>query len=192
MLIKFSRLIAVTAFLILFSGIFFERNAIAEEKTDPSDETIDISLGLGLVTKHVNPGNDTNEDSDFIALSIDKYSVARFINSYNDETWVWGMNFHTSKWNIYQDSDFFLRGNLYAGLMSGYKDHLPNLCGITPVVLPTFDLGYKRVSLEFMYFPSPAGGVFSSVLRFDLSWPKSWWPTRALQSDKPDTSPPNY
>jgi hypothetical protein len=191
MLFKSSRLIAATAFLILLLLGFFEQYAIADEETVPSDEIVDFSVAVGLVTRHVNPGDDTNEDSDFIALSLDKYSIARFINSYNDETWFGGTQFHTPKLNIYQGSDFFLRGNLYAGLIYGYKDHLPNLGGVTPVLIPTIGLGYKRVSLEFMYFPSPSGGVFSSVVRFDLSWPKSWW-HRAPQGDKPNPSTPNH
>jgi len=187
MLFKFSRLIAATVFLALILGIFFEQYAIADEETIPSDETVDIFIALGLVTRHVNPGDDTNEDSDFIALSVDKYSVSRFINSYNDETWFGGLNFHSDKLNIYKDSDFFLQGNLYAGAVTGYKDHLPNLYGVTPVLIPTIGLGYKRVCLEFMYFPSPSGGVFSSALRFDLSWRKTGG-NRDPKSDKPGTS----
>lgn len=170
MFLKLSRLIAATACLVVLVVIVSERYATAEEDTGPPEKTVDMSITLGLMTRHVKPSDDTNEDSDFLALSYKKFSMARFINSYHDETWFGGLNYRTSQLHLFEGSDFFLQGNLYPGLVYGYKDHLPNLYNVTPVLIPTLGLGYKRVSLELLYFPSPAGGVFSAALRFDLGW----------------------
>jgi hypothetical protein len=173
MFFKLSHLISIAAWLVLPLGIVFAQCAIAEEETSPAQESVDISITLGLVTRHVNPGDNTNEVSDFIGLSYDKYSISRFKNSYNDETLFGGVNFRSSKLNTFKDSDFYLQGNLYTGIVYGYKDHLPNLGGVTPILIPTIGLGYKWMCLEMLYFPTPSGGLFSSALRFDLSWQKT-------------------
>jgi hypothetical protein len=186
MFFKLSHLNAITVWLVLVLGILFEPCAIAEEEAIPSQESVDMSITLGLVTRHVAPGDDTNEDSDFIALSYDQYSISRFKNSYDDETWFGGVNYRTPKLNIFKASDFYFQGNLYAGLVYGYKDHLPNLGGVTPAFIPTIGLGYNWVCLEMLYFPTPSGGIFSSALRFDLSWRKASG-SRDQKSNKPTT-----
>jgi hypothetical protein len=173
MFFKLSHLIPKTAWLALLLGMVFAQNAIAEEDSTPAQESVDISITLGLVTQHVNPGDNTNEVSNFIGLSYDKYSISRFKNSYNDETWFGGVNFRSPKLNIFKESEFYLQGNLYTGIVYGYKDHLPNLGGVTPILIPTIGLGYKWMCLEMLYFPTPSGGLFSSALRFDLSWQKT-------------------
>ncbi len=53
----------MTAWLILLWGIVFERCAIAADDAIPPQESVDISISLGLFTRHVDPGDDTNEDS---------------------------------------------------------------------------------------------------------------------------------
>ena len=170
MFFKLTRFIAATACLVVLVVFVSERYASAEEETNQPEKTVDMSITLGLLTRHVKPSDDTNDDSDFLALSYKKFSMARFINSYHDETWFGGLNYHTSKLNLFEGSDIFLQGNLYPGLVYGYKDHLPNLFNVTPILIPTLGLGYKRVNLELLFFPSPAGGVFSAALRFDLGW----------------------
>ena len=182
----FSRYIVITVSLVLLLGVVFEKYVHAEEEAIPSQESVDMSITLGLITRHVNPGDDTNEQTNFFALSYDKFAVARFINSYNDETWFGGFNYRSSKLNIAEDSDFYLQGNLYPGIVYGYKNHLPNLGGLTPVVVPSFGLGYKWVCLELLYFPSPSGGGFASLLRFDLDRPIPS-ASRDQQSNKPIT-----
>jgi hypothetical protein len=167
---EFFRLLAISACLVFLAGIGFEQCAMAEEDASPPTKTVDMSITLGLVTRHVKPSDDTNEDSDFLGLSYKKFAMARFINSYDNETWFGGIIYRTSKLNLFEDSDFYLQGNLYPGIVYGYKDHLPDIGGFTPVLIPTVGLGYKRVCLEVLYFPSPSGGVFSGALRFDLGW----------------------
>lgn len=190
MLCKFFRLIATTACFLVLVGIASEKCATAETEAKPPQKAEDISITLGLVTRHLKPSDDTNEDSDFIGLSYKKFSMARFINSYHDETWFGGINVRTSKLNLFKDSDFYLQGNAYPGIIYGYKDHLPNLGGVTPVIIPTLALGYKRVGLELLYFPSPSGGVFSAALRFDLGREKTTGASHNTQGSSTTQIPP--
>lgn len=124
----------------------------------------DVGISLGLWTQHLNPGKDTNEYSQLVAFSYSNYVAGRFINSYDDETFFGGKRFHTDKFRSLKYENFFIQGNLYLGLIHGYGDRFLNLGGASPGILPTLGIGYKKTSLELLYIPTPAGGVFMSVI----------------------------
>jgi len=125
-------------------------------------------LTLGLFVKHADTSSETNEDIGLIAFSYNKYIGARFTNSYDDGCLFAGRKFDSQKLPVFGREDLFLRAHLYAGIIHGYDD-IPNLSGFVPALLPTWSLGKSfgqnhEVGLEFMYIPTPAGGVFATFL----------------------------
>lgn len=134
-------------------------------------ETGEFSLLLGFWTRHVDPSDDTNESTGMIALLYNNYIVSRFINSYNDETFLVGKRFHTKGVAIPELKQLSIQANLYTGLMYGYSDNLPNIGGISLGVLPTVGLVWKKTSVELGYVPTPSGGVFTSFLRYSFNLP---------------------
>lgn len=139
---------------------------MAEETVGKESPTQHWAITLGLFTRHVNPSDDTNEHTGMLGLSYSNWFLLGFSNSYHDQSFFGGRRFQTKKINHSSNSNFFVRGNLYTGIMYGYGDRFPNLAGITPALMPTVEFGYKNTSIEVLYFPTPSGGVFSSVLTF--------------------------
>jgi hypothetical protein len=139
---------------------------MAEETEKTESPTQQWAMTLGLFTRHVNPSSDTNEHSGMLGLSYSDWFILGFSNSYHDRSIFGGRRFQTKKIHHSRNSNFFVQGNLYAGLLHGYGDRFPNLAGITPAVVPTVGFGYKKASIEVLYIPTPSGGVFSGVLTY--------------------------
>jgi len=136
----------------------------AEETEEKENQAQQWAITLGLFTRHVNPSSDTNEHTGMLGLSYRDWFILGFSNSYHDRSIAGGRRFQTKKIHNSRNSNFFVQGNLYAGLVYGYGDRFPNLAGITPAVAPTVEFGYKNTSIEVLYFPTPSGGVFTSLL----------------------------
>lgn len=128
----------------------------------------DASLLLGLYTQHVDPSGDTNESSELIGLGYRDYTVASFVNSYHDRSYFAGKQFHTRRFHPWGGDDWFVQGNLYAGMVYGYRERVPNLEGFTPGLIPTVGLAYRNLAAELLYVPTPSGGVFMSLISFRL------------------------
>jgi hypothetical protein len=128
----------------------------------------ELTLLVGFWTRHVGPSDDTNEKTGMIALLYNDYIASRFINSYNDETFLVGKRFHTKKYALLEFNSLSVQGNLYTGIMYGYKDNLPNIGGVTIGALPTVGLVWGKTSVELGYVPTPSGGVFTSLFRFSF------------------------
>mgnify|MGYP001820429345 FL=1 len=141
---------------------------MAEETAGKENQAQPWAITVGLFTRHVNPSSDTNEHTGMLGLSYSDWVILGFSNSYHDNSLFGGRRFQSKKIHDSRNSDIFVRGNLYAGLVYGYGDRFPNLAGITPAAAPTVEFGYKNTSIEVLYFPTPSGGVFSTVfnLRF--------------------------
>ena len=133
--------------------------------------TSEFSVLIGFWTRHVDRSDNTNEKTDMVALLYNDYMISRFKNSYHDETFFAGKRFHTKKYNLGKFQHIGVQGNLYAGLMHGYSDKLPNIGGLSPGALPTIGLTWKQTSLELGYIPTPSGGVFMSMIRVSLKLP---------------------
>lgn len=132
-------------------------------------EVEDFAVSVGLYTHHVDPGDDTNEDNGLLAFSMNRWVGARLVNSYHDPTYFAGRKWQTRPYRYRgKEGSPFVQGNLYAGLMHGYKDHIPNIGGVTVGLLPTLGFGWKRLSLEMLYVPTPKGGVFTSFLTWEF------------------------
>ena len=134
---------------------------------DASGST-EFSLSVGLWAHHMETSSDTNERIDLLAISYNNYIMSRFKNSFSDETYFAGKRFHTKRRCYDRSADWYAQGNLYLGLMHGYDDNLPGIGGISPGLLPTFGLGYRRTSFELGYVPTMQGGVFVGLFRFLL------------------------
>ena len=141
---------------------------MAAETAGKENQAQPWAITVGLFTRHVNPSSDTNEHTGMLGLSYSDWVILGFSNSYSDQSLFGGRRFQSKKIHDSRNSDIFVRGNLYAGFIYGYGDRFPNLVGITPAAAPTVEFGYKNTSIEVLYFPTPSGGVFSTVfnLRF--------------------------
>ncbi len=156
----FCRLVlSILVFLMPLTGM-------AEETDGQENQVQQWAITVGLFTRHVNPSSGTNEHSGMLGLSYSNWAILGFSNSYHDQSFFGGRRFQTKKIHDSGSSNFFVRGNLYVGLLHGYGDRFPNLAGITAAVAPTLEFGYKNTSIEVLYIPTPSGGVFSSVLTY--------------------------
>jgi len=125
----------------------------------------EISIGYAPFAKHFNADDkDYNETVNAIFLSMDQWFIGTFKNSHYDQTVAGGYNFRTPKWKPLKNN-FFLRANLYLGLMYGYDDNLANVGGISFAVAPTIEIGYKNISLDTMAIPVD-GGVISTMIKW--------------------------
>jgi hypothetical protein len=115
------------------------------------------SLTFGLWTQHYSGDHCEKTNNHLVAFeSIDGWAGAWFKNSYGNETGFLGHGWHTKKWELRKD--WWIRGNLYAGVLIGYgHEHPVNFGMLSPGAYPTASVGYKRYSLE--------GGVM----------PTFWW-----------------
>jgi hypothetical protein len=155
----FSLVLSVLVFLVPLTGM-------AEETEGQENQAQKWAITLGLFTRHVNPSSDTNEHLGMLGLSYSNWFILGFSNSYHDQSLFGGKRFQTKKIHDSWNRNFFVRGNLYAGLLHGYGDRFHNLVGLTPALAPTLEFGYKNVSLEVLYLPTPSGGVFTSVFNY--------------------------
>ena len=140
--------------------------AMAEETKGKDNQTQKWTIILGLVTRHIDSSDDTNESSRMLGLSYSNWFTTRFTNSYDEASVFCGRRFQTKELHHPRHPDFFIQGNLYAGLLHGYGDRFPNIAGVTLAGLPTAGLGYKKTVVEVLYIPTPSGGVFTSFLTY--------------------------
>jgi len=153
-------------YLVLFVLLLLPLMAMAEETKEKDDQAQNWTVILGLVTRHVAPSDDTNDSSRMLGMSYSNWVMARFTNSYDDASVFWGRRFQTKELRHPRYPNFFIQGNLYAGLLHGYGDRFPNIAGVTLGGFPTAGLGYKKTVIETLYVPTPSGGVFTSFLTF--------------------------
>ena len=140
--------------------------AMAEEIKKTDNQTQKWTVILGLVTRHIEPSENTNDSNRMLGLSYSNWTMARFTNSYNEASVFCGKRFQTKELRDPRYTDFFIQGNLYAGLLHGYGDRFPNIAGVTLAGLPTAGIGYKKTVLEMLYMPTFKGGVFTSFLTY--------------------------
>jgi hypothetical protein len=140
--------------------------AMTEETKKKDKQTQKWTITLGLVTRHVNPTDDTNESNRMLGLSYSNWVMTRFTNSYDEASVFGGRRFQTKELHLPRFNDFFIQGNLYAGFLHGYGDRLPNITGVTVAALPTAGIGYKKAVLEFTFIPTVRGGAFTSFLTY--------------------------
>ena len=138
-----------------------------EKESEPKKERAEISVSVGVFTKHFQPGSSTNENNRPFVFSYNDWCAAWFKNSYDRESIFAGRAFRTKKMTGKEHDEWFVRGNLYFGLVYGYKDELPNIGGISPYMLPTGEVGYGRFSFELGVIPAPGhSGLITGMLKF--------------------------
>ena len=138
---------------------------------DPSDrsKSREMSLMIGVFAKHVDQSDNPNEDLRMVVFSYDNYVVSRYVNTWDDTTYFGGKRFSTNKYGISENGNFFYQGNVYLGLLYGYGNNAAiDIKGIAPAVFPTIGVGYKSTALEMGYIPTPSGGVFLSLFKYEF------------------------
>ena len=137
----------------------------SSEKPDARE----MSLMVGLFARHVDQSDNPNEDLRMVVASYDNYVVSRYINTWDDPTYFGGKRLSTNKYPFNESQNFFYQGNVYAGVLYGYGNNAAiNVKGIAPAVFPTIGVGYKTTSLEMGYIPTPSGGVFLSLFKYEF------------------------
>ncbi|MFV0436461.1 MAG: hypothetical protein ACK5PS_03600 [Desulfopila sp.] len=122
----------------------------------------------------MSPSEDTNENSNLVIVGYRKWLAARFINSYHHETYFGGRLLYHKDIRPFASHSFFLRGNLYGGILHGYTE-IPNVAKFTPALFPTAGLGFdinekNEVGLELLYIPTGSGGVFTNYFTYRFSF----------------------
>ncbi len=125
----------------------------------------EISISYGPGCKHFKASDDLNESNHIMGISIDKWFGLTFINSNYVRSWFVGRTFRTNKWKPLDNNKWFGRLNLHLGLLYGYGEYVPDIAGWTVAPVPTFEVGYKKVSMETMYAPID-GGVVGVMFKY--------------------------
>ena len=137
----------------------------SSEKPDSRE----MSLMVALFARHVDQSDNPNENLKMVVASYDNYVVSRYINTWDAPTYFGGKRFSTNKYAIYESQNFFYQGNVYAGILYGYGNNAAiNVKGVAPAVFPTVGVGYRTTSLEMAYIPTPSGGVFLSLFKYEF------------------------
>lgn len=159
-------MIASRSLVLIVLFLLLPLIAMAEETKGKNNQRQKWTIIMGLITRHINPSDDTNDSTRMLGLSYSNWVISRFTNSYDQASFFSGRRFQTKKLRHSRNTDFFIQGNLYAGLIHGYGDRVPNIAGVTVAALPTAGIGYKKTVLEILYFPTFKGGVFTSFLTY--------------------------
>jgi hypothetical protein len=139
-----------------------------EDSFDKS-KSREMSLMIGLFARHVDQSDNPNEDLKMVVLSYDNYVVSRYVNTWDDPTYFGGKRISTNKYPIFESHNFFCQGNVYLGILYGYGNNAAiDVKGLAPAVFPTIGVGYKSTALEMGYIPTPSGGVFLSLFKYEF------------------------
>ena len=143
----------------------YDKMPDSSEKSDSRE----MSLMVAVFARHVDQSDDPNENLRMVVASYDNYVVSRYVNTWDDPTYFGGKRFSTNKYAIKESQNFFYQGNVYAGILYGYGNNAAiNVKGLAPAVFPTVGVGYKTTSLEMGYIPTPSGGVFLSLFKYEF------------------------
>jgi len=139
------------------------------EASSAKSSSREMSLMIGLFARHVDQSDNPNEDLRMVVVSYDNYVVSRYVNSWDDPTYFGGKRFSTNRHAISESGNFFCQGNVYLGILYGYGNNAAiDVKGLAPAVLPTIGVGYKTTAVEMGYIPTPSGGVFLSLFKYEF------------------------
>jgi hypothetical protein len=139
------------------------------EKSSDKSNSREMSLMVGLFARHVDQSDNPNEDLKMVVVSYDNYVISRYVNTWDDPTYFGGKRYSTSKYAIFESRNFFYQGNVYLGILYGYGNNAAiDVKGLAPAVFPTIGVGYKSTALEMGYIPTPSGGVFLSLFKYEF------------------------
>lgn len=124
------------------------------------------SIGYVPICKHFNNNPDLNEVNHGIFLFHDDLVIGTFENSGYIRSYFIGKTFDTKKWKLFSN-EIFTKLNINIGLLYGYGEHLPDILGWSIGIMPTFEIGYKKFSIETMVFPVD-GGVVSCMFKWSF------------------------
>jgi len=113
-------------YLALFVLLLLPLTALAEETKKKDSQTQKWTIILGLVTRHIDPSDDTNESSRMLGLSYSNWTMARFTNSYDEASVFCGKRFQTKELHHPHYTDFIFR-----------EIYMPVFYTATAIVFPT-------------------------------------------------------
>ena len=123
------------------------------------------SIEGGMWSFHTKPNSDYNGVNNMIGLEFKGVTAGTFKNSFEQQTYYVGVARDLYKKNITKNLDFDIKYK--AGFMHGYGDRYPNLCGVTPLVLPVVGATYRGVGADVFIIPSNYP-IFAVNLRINL------------------------
>ena len=155
-------------YLVVLALILLPVSAIAVDSS-PKSDSVEMSLMVGLFARHVDQSDNPNENLRMVVASYDNYVVSRYVNSWDDPTYFGGKRFSTNKYAFNANRNLFYQGSVYAGILYGYGDKAAiSVRGLAPAVFPTIGVGYQTTSVEMGYIPTPSGGVFLSLFKYQF------------------------
>ena len=112
-------------------------------------------------------GDTINESPKGIMISVNNWELLTYENSYYDQTIFMGKAFETKKYKPIEN-EMFIRYRIHLGLLYGYGDHFRNVCGLTPAIAPTIEIGYRNISSELMMIPAIDNTVMAIAFKIRL------------------------
>ncbi len=130
----------------------------------PSLSFGDVSIFTGLYTKHFNNNSELNENNQIVGIKYNNWAASTFVNSSFKRSHFLARQWKTNKLFV---NHVYLRGNLYFGFLYGYGEYVPNVNGWSLALSPTFEIGYKNISVETLVMPFD-GGVITILLNYNF------------------------
>ena len=96
-------------YLALLVVVLLPLIAMAEETKRNDNQPQKWTVILGLVTRHIEPSDNTNESSRMLGLSYSNWVTARFANSYDEASVFCGKRFQTKELHHPHYTDFYIQ-----------------------------------------------------------------------------------
>lgn len=141
----------------------------------------DNALNLTMFSYHTSSKRDQyNESHDLIAMQYNGYTFGYFENSHHRTSL-----FACIARKIWQSPEwhgFSIDLQHKTGLLSGYRDHAPNIANISPIIMPIIGLNYKKISADIWITPNIIKPIFSISMR--IGFPDFKKKTKKLEGKK--------
>lgn len=152
------------------------------DKNDPQHEESDAdrwqkiwgkksrnALLLGMWSYHLSGSGEylgdggSNEQNNLLGIQYYGLAAGTFMNSHDDPSWFFGTAREVHSRQINEDTRLDIGYKL--GPLYGYKDHLPNIGGISLFAAGTFGISWEKLGIDIMIIPV---GVITGGFRIDL------------------------
>lgn len=109
-------------------------------------------LLLGMYSWHTKPGNHMNATNNQIGVDYNGFSAARFVNSFNKESYYVGVVRKLGDKKFFNDN-LDLSYGYKLGILHGYGDKYANFNGFSPAILPTIGVNFKYIGMDVLPVP---------------------------------------
>ena len=108
----------------------------------------EVSIFASFYTKYLKGSEGLNERNNVLGISVDGYFASTFNNSHGHRSWLMGKVFSTRKFDLW-DTGLYARANLYAGVLYGYGDDMPDVAGWTIGASPGLEVSHRRLEMGY-------------------------------------------